>query len=228
MSNYKDLFAGIEIPEPLTEEELNQKIIDYKNGQYQEKEEIINHSLRLVFRCLRPFRNTPCDLNDLTSCGVIGLIKSIDAYDIKRGVPFKNFACRCITQEMRNLIQKESNRIMPLSLDYLLEEYMDKNNEYFLRDYSQDIEYNYEEKETYEELIKIVERLPLKKREIVKMYYGFYEKSYSTCQIAEIYDITQQGVHDHLVRANTYLKNQINNKKLCGSDGKILKKQIKK
>lgn len=228
MNNYKDLFAGIEIPESLTEEELNQKIINYKNGKYQEKEEIINHSLRLVFRCLSSFRHTPCDLNDLTSCGVIGLIKSIDAYDIKRGVPFKNFACRCIIQEMRNLIHKESTYIPHLSLDYIIEENMDKTIEYSLRDYSQDIEYNYEEKETYEEINRIVDCLPLKKREIIKMYYGFYEKSYNTCQIAKFYGITQQAVHEQLTKTNVYLKTQINSKKIYCEDAKILKKQIKK
>lgn len=70
-------------------EELLQKI---KEGDRFAREKLINGNLRLVLSVVQRFQGRGENPDDLFQVGCIGLIKSIDNFDITQGVRFSTYA----------------------------------------------------------------------------------------------------------------------------------------
>lgn len=65
------------------------------------RDELIRLHLPLVDHCARRFRNRGEGLEDLTQVGTIGLIKSVDRFDLARGVEFSTYATPTIVGEIK-------------------------------------------------------------------------------------------------------------------------------
>src|SRR6476659_3173896 len=65
------------------------------------REELVHLHLPLVEHCARRFRNRGEPLEDLVQVGTIGLIKSIDRFDLERGVEFSTYATPTIIGEIK-------------------------------------------------------------------------------------------------------------------------------
>ena len=62
---------------------------------------LVTLHLPLVEHCARRFRNRGEPLEDLVQVGTIGLIKSIDRFDLDRGVEFSTYATPTIIGEIK-------------------------------------------------------------------------------------------------------------------------------
>jgi RNA polymerase sigma-B factor len=62
---------------------------------------LVNLHLPLVEHCARRFRNRGEPYEDLVQVGTIGLIKSIDRFDLERGVEFSTYATPTIIGEIK-------------------------------------------------------------------------------------------------------------------------------
>ncbi len=62
---------------------------------------LVHLHLPLVEHCARRFRNRGEPLEDLVQVGTIGLIKSIDRFDLERGVEFSTYATPTIVGEIK-------------------------------------------------------------------------------------------------------------------------------
>jgi len=95
------------LPEPLEKEELYNCFNKMSHGDTLAREEIIRHNIRFVIdRVKKLFNNTPYELNELVSIGIIGLIKSVDTFDIKKGAQFTTYASKCICNEILTFMKK--------------------------------------------------------------------------------------------------------------------------
>ena len=65
------------------------------------RDALVNLHLPLVEHCARRFRNRGEPLEDLVQVGTIGLIKSIDRFDLERGVEFSTYATPTIIGEIK-------------------------------------------------------------------------------------------------------------------------------
>ena len=65
------------------------------------RERLVHLHLPLVEHCARRFRNRGEPLEDLVQVGTIGLIKSIDRFDLDRGVEFSTYATPTIIGEIK-------------------------------------------------------------------------------------------------------------------------------
>ena len=65
------------------------------------REGLVHLHLPLVEHCARRFRNRGEPLEDLVQVGTIGLIKSIDRFDLDRGVEFSTYATPTIIGEIK-------------------------------------------------------------------------------------------------------------------------------
>ena len=65
------------------------------------REELVQLHLPLVDHCARRFMNRGEPLDDLVQVGTIGLIKSVDRFDIDRGVEFSTYATPTIIGEIK-------------------------------------------------------------------------------------------------------------------------------
>lgn len=76
----------------LSNEEKNELLIRIKNGDKVAREEFINGNLRLVLSVVQRFGGRGENPDDLFQIGCIGLIKSIDNFDLSQNVQFSTYA----------------------------------------------------------------------------------------------------------------------------------------
>jgi len=75
----------------LTEAEKESLLRRVQEGDMQAREELINGNLRLVLSVIQRFSNRG-ESDDLFQVGCIGLMKSIDHFDISQNVRFSTYA----------------------------------------------------------------------------------------------------------------------------------------
>lgn len=76
-----------------------------EEGDTKAREELINGNLRLVLSVIQHFTNRGENLDDLFQVGCIGLIKSIDNFDVTQKVRFSTYAVPMIIGEIRRYLR---------------------------------------------------------------------------------------------------------------------------
>ena len=89
----------------LRESEKIELLRKIRNGDKKAREELINGNLRLVLSVIQRFVNRGENLDDLFQVGCIGLIKSIDNFDVEQGVRFSTYAVPMIIGEIRRYLR---------------------------------------------------------------------------------------------------------------------------
>ena len=89
----------------LSEKEKESLLRRVKEGDMQAREELINGNLRLVLSVIQRFSNRGENPDDLFQIGCIGLIKSIDNFDITQKVCFSTYAVPMIIGEIRRYLR---------------------------------------------------------------------------------------------------------------------------
>ena len=76
-----------------------------KEGDEEARQELICGNLRLVLSIIQRFTGRGENLDDLFQVGCIGLIKSIDNFDVEQGVRFSTYAVPMIIGEIRRYLR---------------------------------------------------------------------------------------------------------------------------
>ena len=76
----------------LTNKEKDELFIKIKQGDEDARNEFIKGNLRLVLSVIQRFYGRGENADDLFQIGCIGLIKSIDNFDLSLGVQFSTYA----------------------------------------------------------------------------------------------------------------------------------------
>ena len=92
----------------LTHEEKCALFERIQQGDMQAREEFIRGNLRLVLRIIQRFYNRGENADDLFQVGCIGLIKSIDNFDLSQNVRFPTYAVPMIIGEIRRYLRDNS------------------------------------------------------------------------------------------------------------------------
>ncbi len=92
----------------LTEKEKINLLTLIKNGDKKAREKLINGNLRLVLSVIQRFAGRGESFDDLFQIGCIGLIKSIDNFDISQNVKFSTYAVPMIIGEIRRHLRDNS------------------------------------------------------------------------------------------------------------------------
>ena len=93
----------------LSNEEKNELLIKIKNGDTEAREKFINGNLRLVLSVIQRFYNRGENVDDLFQIGCIGLIKSIDNFDLSQNVQFSTYAVPMIIGEIRRYLRDNNS-----------------------------------------------------------------------------------------------------------------------
>ena len=80
-----------------------------KEGDKNARDELVNGNLRLVLSVIQRFTNRGENLDDLFQVGCIGLIKSIDNFDISQNVRFSTYAVPMIIGEIRRYLRDNNS-----------------------------------------------------------------------------------------------------------------------
>ena len=95
---------------PVLKEAEKEKLLrEVRNGNERAREELINGNLRLVLSVIQRFTGRGENLDDLFQVGCIGLIKSIDNFDITQNVRFSTYAVPMIIGEIRRYLRDNNS-----------------------------------------------------------------------------------------------------------------------
>lgn len=89
----------------LKESEKINLLKEIRNGNKKARDELIEGNLRLVLSVIQRFTNRGENLDDLFQVGCIGLIKSIDNFDVSQNVKFSTYAVPMIIGEIRRYLR---------------------------------------------------------------------------------------------------------------------------
>ncbi|MCM1102348.1 MAG: SigB/SigF/SigG family RNA polymerase sigma factor [Clostridium sp.] len=88
-------------------EELSVLIAKSQSGDKEAREVLIEKNLGLVHHIVRRFAGRGYETEDLFQIGVIGLIKSIDKFDLSLGLKFSTYAVPMITGEIKRFLRDD-------------------------------------------------------------------------------------------------------------------------
>ena len=186
-------------PKPLDAKEEETLFVEFRGGNRQARDEIIEHNLRLVAHIVKKYSQPERDNEDLLSIGTVGLIKAVDSYDGDKGIRLGTYAARCIENELLMFFRagkktaKEVYLYDPIGTDKegnainLLEIIVAEEEDYTDR---------YERKEKLSVLPRLLAaNLEEREREIITLRYGLYGgKELTQREIADRLDISRSYV----------------------------------
>lgn len=229
--NYSGKILNDDLAEPYSKEELQEKLKELIAGSLEARDEIITHNVRLVMSIAKKYHRNN-DLSELFQVGIIGLIKSVDTFDYEKNSNFITYAYSCITNEILMLLRKNKSKPQNISIEDVV--YYDSNGYYvkkesILTDYSVDIINNYEEKELYSIIQKIVTNLPPKKQNIIVKYFGFFDNEpISQVELARELGCSQSYVSRIIKTVLEEIKLELLNQQVIevnDSNNKLIKKK---
>ena len=93
----------------LKKKEKRELLLKMRNGDTKARETFINGNLRLVLSVIQRFNNRGENVNDLFQVGCIGLMKSIDNFDLTQNVKFSTYAVPMIIGEIRRYLRDNNS-----------------------------------------------------------------------------------------------------------------------
>ncbi|MDR1150626.1 MAG: sigma-70 family RNA polymerase sigma factor [Clostridiales bacterium] len=161
---------------------------------------LIERNLRLVAHIAKKYNLKDKDNDDLISIGTIGLIKAIKTYKLDKQVRFVTYASRCIDNEILMHFRARKKYISDLSLNSVVSNNHDGNNEINFENKICNDKINLEDKINFKvEIVKVFDIIKrfLKNREktIIAMRFGLYNSEEKTQnEIADILGISRSYV----------------------------------
>lgn len=163
MSNFKVNITGIDTNKlkVLKSDETIELLKRLRAGE-NVKDEIVMGNLKLVLSAVKPYRSQKYSLDDLFQIGVIGLIKSIDNFDVSKNVMFSTYAVPMIRGEIKRYV-RDSVSILRVSRQV-------KDLAYHCFKAMEELTQQLERSPTYEEISKY---LNIKKEQVKEAFESF-------------------------------------------------------
>ena len=205
-------------PDKLKKDEENDCLKKMLLGDKDARAKLIEHNLRLVAHIVKKYESKSYDVDDLISIGTIGLVKGIDSYKPSKKTKLTTYAARCIENEILMHFRSNKKHVNNVSLNDSLG-YDKDGNEINLIDViksnNDDITEEINKKNNIELLIKYLNVLNPREKEIIVKRYGLFNNSEQTQkQISKELNISRSYVSRIEKRAmSRILKEFIKNKK---------------
>ena len=112
-TNYFNLGASL-----LTEEEKMKLLVIVKQGDKKARDIMVEKNLKLVIKIAVKYQGRGLELSDLVQEGSIGLMKSIDRFDLKKGCRFSTYATWWIRQAIVIAVHEQGRAVrLPVNLN---------------------------------------------------------------------------------------------------------------
>lgn len=186
------------LPPPLSKEKEEQAIAGLSQGDFDSKQLLIEHNLRLVVYIAKRFENTGIGLEDLISLGTIGLIKAINTFNADKNIKLATYASRCIENEILMYLRKNNNQKTEVSFDEPLNTDWD-GNELLLSDVlgtdEDEVCRPLEDDADRQMLWESIDTLSERERTIIELRFGLNgHNEYTQKEVAQIMGISQSYI----------------------------------
>ena len=126
--------------------EMEEMFIEFKKTNSKEiRDKLVMGNLKLVLSILKRYNNRNENLDDLFQIGCIGLVKSIDNFDLSYGVKFSTYSVLMIEGEIRKYLRDNNTIRVSRSV---------KENAYKILKYKNDYMMNHGKEPSIEEISK--------------------------------------------------------------------------
>lgn len=201
------------LPAPLTKETEEEILSEIEEDNFERRELLVIHNLRLVVYIARKFENTGVGIEDLVSIGTIGLIKAVNTFRPSKKIKLATYASRCIENEILMYLRKTASRKNEMSIDEPLNVDWD-GNELLLSDVlgsdSDSVNRNIEYQDEKRRILCLVKNLSERERKIMTMRFGLFgSKEYTQKQVADMMGISQSYISRLEKRIVQKLKREI-------------------
>lgn len=107
MTRHKVEICGVDTSKlpVLKNDKMRELFKQMQAGDISAREELVNGNLRLVLSVIQRFNNRGEYVDDLFQVGCIGLMKSIDNFDLSQNVKFSTYAVPMIIGEIRRYLR---------------------------------------------------------------------------------------------------------------------------
>ncbi|SRR5690606_44861 len=95
--------------EALTDDQVKEYILKSQQGDKDARDFLVEKNIRLVWSVVQRFMNRGYDPDDLFQIGSIGLIKSIDKFDLTYDVRFSTYAVPMIIGEIQRFLRDDGS-----------------------------------------------------------------------------------------------------------------------
>lgn len=180
-------------PKPLSAREEQMYLERSLAGDLEARNILVEHNLRLVAHIIKKYYTQSAEQEDLISIGTIGLIKAVDTFDPDKGKKFASYASRCIENELRMELRRTRRAGPQLSL----QEPLEAGGQLTLADTlpdETDMEADCEQRADAARLRSMVEQLPGRERQIMRLRYGFGGAAQTQQQTAQTLHISRSYV----------------------------------
>ena len=180
-------------PKPLSAEEERHYLELSAQGDLEARNILVERNLRLVAHVMKKYYAQTADQEDLISIGTIGLMKAVDTFDTTRKARFATYASRCIENELRMELRRTRRAGPQLSL----QEPLEAGGQLTLADTlpdETDMEADCEQRADAARLRSMVEQLPGRERQIMRLRYGFGGAAQTQQQTAQTLHISRSYV----------------------------------
>ena len=180
-------------PKPLSAEEERHYLELSAQGDLEARNILVERNLRLVAHICKKYYAGDAAQDDYISIGTIGLIKAVDTFDPDKGKKFASYASRCIENELRMELRRTRRAGPQLSL----QEPLEAGGQLTLADTlpdETDMEADCEQRADAARLRSMVEQLPGRERQIMRLRYGFGGAAQTQQQTAQTLHISRSYV----------------------------------
>ena len=183
-------------PLPANEEEIMLKKLEENN--FEARQVLVEHNLRLVVYIAKKFENTGIGIEDLISIGTIGLMKAINTFNTGKNIKLATYASRCIENEILMYLRRSNKTKGEISIDEPLNQDGD-GNELLLSDIlgtDDDITSRAMEDEVDRVLLKsAILKLNSREKNIMELRFGFISGNEKTQkEVADMLGISQSYI----------------------------------
>ncbi len=115
------------LPPPLPQNEEEQMLKRLEANDFEARQILVEHNLRLVVYIAKKFENTGIGIEDLISIGTIGLMKAINTFNNGKNIKLATYASRCIENEILMYLRRSNKTKGEISIDEPLNQDGDGN-----------------------------------------------------------------------------------------------------
>lgn len=164
------------LPPPLPSDEEEIMLKRLEENDFEARQVLVEHNLRLVVYIAKKFENTGIGIEDLISIGTIGLMKAINTFKTGKNIKLATYASRCIENEILMYLRRSNKTKGEISIDEPLNQDGD-GNELLLSDIlgtDDDITSRAMEDEVDRVLLKsAILKLNSREKNIMELRFGF-------------------------------------------------------
>jgi len=164
------------LPPPLPSDEEEIMLKRLSENDFEARQILVEHNLRLVVYIAKKFENTGIGIEDLISIGTIGLMKAINTFNNGKNIKLATYASRCIENEILMYLRRSNKTKGEISIDEPLNQDGD-GNELLLSDIlgtDEDITSRAMEDEVDRVLLKAaITKLNSREKNIMELRFGF-------------------------------------------------------